>query len=340
MPVWWPLALAFAFVASALATDAVRAVALRFRIVDTPGAPRKIHDRPVPLLGGLGLYAGFALATTTVLLFSRHFVTGEMTAWHIAGLLLGGLVLMIGGVLDDRLDLRPRVAFVFPLIAALVATFSGIGVEKLTNPFGGDPFVLAAGVSAALTFGWLLCTTYTVKLLDGLDGLAATVSLVASAVIALLALSDKFWQPDVALLALISAAAIGGFLLWNANPARIFLGESGSTFLGFLVGGLAVISGGKLATALLVIGVPALDVAFVLLRRVCRGQSPFAGDREHLHHLLLKKGYSQRQIVATYAGIALVFGLTTLLLESWQKIIALAIVFLLSLTLLWRLGSK
>lgn len=340
MPVWWPLALVLAFVGSVLATDIARVVATRARIVDVPNAPRKIHAAPVPLLGGVGLFVGFALATTVVLVASHHFVTGEMTPWHIVGVLLGGFLLVLGGVLDDRYNLRPRVAFVFPLLAALVATVAGIGVEKVTNPFGGDPFVLAAGASAALTFVWLLCTTYTVKLLDGIDGLAGTVPFVAMLTMAALALSERFWQPDVALLALIGAAATLGFLAWNMYPARIFLGEGGSTFLGFLVGALAVISGGKLATALLVLGIPALDVAFVILRRLRRGQHPATGDSDHLHHLLLKRGYTQRQVVALYAVLALLFGSTTLLLTSWQKLIALAIVFVLALTLVWRLGSK
>ena len=214
----------------------------------------------------------------------------------------------------------------FPLVAIALATVAGIGISKLTNPFGVDPFVLTAGVSAAFTFVWLLATTYTTKLLDGVDGVATGVTAVGCAMVSLLSLSDKYYQPDVALLAGIAAAACVGFLLWNIPPARIFLGEGGSTFLGFMLGTLAVISGGKVATALLVLGIPVLDVAFVVVRRLSQGKNPFtSSDRQHLHLQLQDRGFSPLQIMALYMGLATLFGLTTLVFASWQKILALAI---------------
>lgn len=341
MPWWWPFPLVAAFLLGIFFTDAVRFLALRYGIVDAPRAPRKLHERPTPLLGGLAVYGAMAIPVAVTLFVSGHFTAGEMTVWHFVGLFAGGALLMVGGVLDDRFDLSPRKSFVFPLLAAAVATMMGIGVSKLTNPLGGTPFELMPIVSGALTFFWLLATTYTTKLLDGLDGLASSISGIAVFMIGALALTDRFFQPDVALLAGIVLAAIGGFLLWNFPPAHIFLGEGGSTFLGFLVGVLAVISGGKLATALMVLGIPALDVAFVIFRRLQQKKNPFTtADRSHLHHLLLDRGYSPRIIVAIYAGIALTFGLTSLLLVSWQKLVALAIVFLLSLFLCTSLVKR
>lgn len=340
MPWWWPFPVAGAFVLAVVCTYIVRGLALRYGVVDAPDSPRKIHRAPMPLLGGAALYCAFALPTVVVLCATGHFTAGDMTSWHFVGLLGGGAVLVVGGALDDVYDLPAKKSFLFPLLAACVATVCGIGVAKLTNPFGGEPWVLASGVSALLTFGWLLATTYTTKLLDGIDGLAASIPGVATLVIAALALTQEFYQPDVALLAGIAAAAIAGFLLWNFYPARIFLGEGGSTFLGFLVGTLAVISGGKLATALMVMGIPALDVAFVILRRVRAGKNPFTtADRGHLHHLLLDHGWGHRHIVLLYTSVALVFGLTSLVLESWQKLIALGMVCAIALGLVWRLSK-
>lgn len=321
-----------AFVLTAVTADVVRFFALHLRVVDAPDGGRKQHAAPTPLLGGVAVYIGVALPTLAMLVFTDHLETGDIGGREFAGLLLGGLVLIIGGALDDRYNLHPRVSFAFPLVAVAVATITGIGMSKLTNPFAVDPFVLTAGVSAAFTFVWLLATTYTTKLLDGVDGIATGVTTIGCAMVAFLALTEKFYQPDVAILAAVAGAAGLGFLLWNAPPARIFLGEGGSTFLGFMLGTLAVISGGKVATALLVLGIPALDVAFVITRRLLKRKNPFtSSDRQHLHLQLLDRGWTPRQVLVLYTSLAFLFGLTTLVFVSWQKIVALAILGLCAL---------
>jgi UDP-N-acetylmuramyl pentapeptide phosphotransferase/UDP-N-acetylglucosamine-1-phosphate transferase len=175
---------------------------------------------------------------------------------------------------------------------------------------------------------------YTTKFLDGLDGLATGVSAIGALMVMLLALSTAYFQPDVALLAGISFGALLGFLFWNFSPASIFLGEGGSTFVGYLVGILAVISGGKLATALLVFGIPLLDVVWVVTRRLRQGGllATTQADRKHLHHRLLDLGWSQRQIVFVFYLVAAVFGVLTLFLQSREKLIALGLLaFLMAL---------
>lgn len=342
MELWWFLPIVVSFVVALLSTGIVRTLAVRFGVVDDPGkSERKIHKTPIPLAGGVAVYVAFALSTLAVLLLTNHFTQGEMGMSQFVGLLMGGLVLVIGGILDDRHDLPPRASFIFPLLAAVIATAAGIGVTKLTNPFSDNPFVLAPAVSGVFTFAWLLMTTYTTKLLDGMDGLVTSIGVTAAVMIASLALSVKFFQPDVALLSAIAAAAMLGFLVWNWHPARIFLGEGGSTFIGFLIGTLAVISGGKVATALLVLGVPALDIVFVVIRRLRQGKNPFtSADREHLHHLLLRRGLSQPAIVVLYGAVAALFGITTFLLESWQKLVALAILGAAALVCVIRLSRN
>lgn len=304
-------------------------LATYFGLVDVPRGERKIHDRIIPFLGGVSVFLAFAIPTLVVLLTSNHLTAGEIDPKHFVGFFIGAAILLAGGVLDDKFNLPPRLTILFPLLAAVSAVAFGIGVAKLTNPLGGA-IELTSTASIGLTFAWLLGMTYTTKLLDGLDGLATGVTLIGAVMILLLALSQAFFQPDVALLAGMFAAALLGFLLWNGYPATIFLGEGGSTFLGFTLGVLAVIAGSKLATTLLVVGVPILDVAFVILRRLWEGRPLTQGDSTHLHHLLLKAGLSQRAVLAVYLVVATLFGVTTLVFASWQKLVALGILVVLS----------
>ena len=329
MPEWWIYPVLGGFLLSVVLTDVVARYARRFKIVDKPDGERKLHRGSIPLLGGLGVYLSFSTIVVLVLLFSDHFTRGEISTNHFVGFLLGGLVLMVGGFLDDKYQLSAKYTVWFPVTAALLAVMFGVGVEKVTNPAGGA-FEITETISNVFTFVWLMGMMYTTKLLDGLDGLAGGVSGIASLMIASLALSAAYFQPDVALLALIAAAVLFGFLLWNTYPATVFLGEGGSTFVGYLIGTLAVISGGKFATALLVLGIPALDVLFVMVGRLRDGKSVFThADRSHLHHRLRDAGLSGRQVVILYYGVAILFGVTTLVFESWQKLIALSVLFLL-----------
>ena len=328
MPMWWPFAVGGALVLSLVLTPLFARLARYWGFVDVPRGDRHTHNQVVPFFGGLSVFIAFAIPTLIVLFATNHLTAGEIDSKHFVGFFLGAAILLLGGLLDDKLDLPPRYSILFPLFASLVAVAFGIGVEKITNPLGGA-FVLTASVSMVVTFVWLLGLTYTTKLLDGLDGLTTGVTMVGAIMIALLALSQAFFQPDVAVLAFIFAAALLGLLCWNTYPATIFLGEGGSTFLGFTLGVLAVIAGSKLATTLLVVGVPAFDVAFVMFRRWHEGRSLTSGDRTHLHHLLLTAGFSQRTILLMYLGVATVFGVTTLIFASWQKLIALGILVLL-----------
>jgi len=317
---------AVAFAISVILTKLIAKFAVSFNVVDRPNKDRKVHHQPIPLLGGVAIFLAVVIPVL-ILLFSSNILTGgEITTQHYLGFLLGGLVLIIGGVIDDKYDLSPKFAFTAPAIAALVTIIFGIEVSKLTNPLGGV-FVLTFWQSGILVWFWLIGTMYTTKVLDGLDGLSGGIAGVGSLIIMLLALTTAYYQPDVALLAIIIVGAIAGFLLWNIHPARIFLGEGGSTLVGFLIGVLAVISGGKLAIALLVLGVPILDLAWVILRRYQEGglKNIFKGDRRHLHHRLLDLGWSQQRILGTYLLLAISFGLAGLYLQSIQKVFAIII---------------
>lgn len=322
---WGVVAFALSFVLA----GSICAVAKRLGLVDRPDAARKIHARDVPLMGGLAIFLSLALVLLWLLRSGSSLTGGEITALHYLGFLLGGLVLMIGGYLDDRYRLPPVATIWAPMIAALVLILFGVEVEKLTNPFGGVIY-LQAWQSDVIVFVWLLVVMYTTKFLDGLDGLATSISTVGAFMIMLLSLTLAYLQPDVALMSAIAIGALLGFLFWNLHPAKLFLGEGGSTFVGYLLGTLAVISGGKLATALLVLGIPLLDVIWIVVRRLKEGgvRRVARGDKEHLHHRLLAIGWGQGRIVIVYVLFATVFGALTFFLQSREKLTALIVLAL------------
>lgn len=341
------------FIATALAatiiTWCVRRLALRWRVIDdSRQAPdRKRQLQPVPLLGGLAIYIAFC---ATVLWLLPELTQGYLLAKHLYGVMIAGAVLMIGGTLDDTLNLSPRIQIIFPIFAAVIMVAAGIGVEYISNPFGGTinlavwnwNIVEWGGVpynvtlfTDVFTIVWLLGTMYTTKLLDGLDGLVPGITMIGGLVIFVLSLSSEVGQPETATLALTLAAAAGGFLLWNFSPAKIYLGEGGSLFTGFMLGVLAILSGGKIATALLILGLPIIDIVWVLLRRKWIDKRPlFSGDASHLHYQLRLFGMSDRSIVLLYYSITLLFGLSTLWFSGITKLVVLLSLVVISVALL------
>lgn len=322
-------------VAAVLFSYLARKVAVKYGIIDQPTGERKLHKKPTPLLGGaaviLAFIVGVAVAWPTL-------VGGYMLPKHLLGVMIGAAIILVGGVLDDRYDLTPKVQILFPVAAVITVIVSGIGIDYITNPFGGVleldavkvqlfsmnglPYFLTL-FADAFTFFWLMGTMYTTKFLDGLDGLVAGIAVIGAGVIAILSLTAEVGQPETAHLAFIAGAAFLGFLVLNWHPAKMFLGESGSLFAGFILGTLAIISGGKIATALLILGIPILDVAWVIIRRwVIEKRSPFVGDRKHLHLRLVDIGLSHRQAVLVLYGFTLVFGVSSLFLQSKAKVAA------------------
>lgn len=346
----WLLGIA-AFAISLVLTPCVGALATRWGIVDKvkSGRDRKVHRRTTPLLGGVAI--GLSVAVLLVLILARTdlLTSGQVTVAHYVGLLIAVAIVLIGGALDDRYNLPPKLQILVPLVAAAVVVLGGVGVEKFTNPFGGvfllssaewafgslGGHVLALSLPGdVLVFGWLVVMMLTTKLLDGLDGLATSIGSVGALMVLLLAGTAVYFQPDVQVLSVVILGALLGFLYWNAHPARIFLGEGGALLVGLLLGTLAVISGGKIATLLLVMGIPMLDVVWVMLRRYKQHGTIAHADRLHLHHRLYDLGLNQRQVVGLYAGIALLFGGLTLVLSSFAKLIALMV-----LAMLMALGA-
>lgn len=318
-----------AILLSVILTPAARWIAWRFQIFDLPGDSRKIHTKPVPLLGGVAPFLSFAVVLVGVLVVRPELITTEVPVKKLVGFLIGALVIMIGGFLDDRYRFGPSRQIIFPIVAALIVVASGIGIREITNPFGGV-ISFVAWLAALLTFLWLMGMMYTTKFLDGLDGLVSGLTVIGAVMVFFLTTTTQWFQPEVGLIAALAAGAFLGFLPWNFHPAKIFLGEGGSLFAGFLLGTLAVISGGKIATTLLVVGIPLLDAAWVILRRLLwEGRSPARADRKHLHFRLLDVGFSHRAAVVILWAIAALFGTLTLVLQSKEKLVALGILLVL-----------
>lgn len=312
-----------------LVTFLVRRFAIRFAIVDLPQKPRKIHTQPIPLLGGVGIYLSFVLILGLAIL-RGDLLDGVITSGKITGIIVGGFFICLVGFLDDKYDISSK-SFIGPLLASLFAVIFGVAIIYTTNPFvaGTGPYGRALlyftpFLGSILSFFWLLGMMYTTKFLDGLDGLVSGIGAIGAFVLYLVSLYWDIPQSGTSVLALILAGACLGFLIHNWNPAHIFLGESGSVFIGFMLGTLAIISGAKIATTLLIMGIPILDVLWVIFRRIFREKkSPFVGDRKHLHFRLLDLGFSQQQVVLFLYFLSIVFGVSSLFLQSRNKIIAL-----------------
>ena len=323
------LGFGLAFAITAIATPFVRRYALAHGIMDRPLEARKIHKRSVAYLGGVAIFAGFLLTLAVLLPPSRQLVA----------LAMGCTILVIVGAIDDKRGLSPWVKLAWQFVAAGVALSGGIGITSLTNPLGGtidltfgrfqvDAFGASFHVTPignALSLVWMVGLANTINFLDGLDGLACGVSGIAAFIMFLLAVGPRVDQPAVALIAIVLAGAAFGFLPYNFFPARIFMGDSGAYFLGLTLAMLAIYSGAKLATAVLVLGFPIVDALWAMTRRLAKRSSPFRADRKHFHHLLLDVGLSQRQAVLTLYAVALGFGACALSIGSYAKLIALIV---------------
>ncbi len=313
-------------------TPLVKKLARRTGAMDIPRPPRNLHAKPTPKLGGFAVVIACTSAIALYLQFG-NWNAAIVPPQFFLGIGVGALILMIGGFLDDKYNLPPYLLWIFPSLAALVVVLSGvgIGITTLSNPFG-EPFnlnflIIGIPASGVFVWVWLMGMMFTTKFLDGLDGLVAGIGTIASFTLFLLSLTETVNQPITATLAIILCGALLGYLYYAFHPASIFIGDGGSLFVGFMLGALSILLGGKIATAFLVMGIPILDVALVLLQRILTGRSPFKGDRLHLHFRLLDAGFSQRQTALIFYAISALFGFTAVFLQNRGKLIALIALF-------------
>jgi len=323
-----------------LITPLVRRLAWHYHIVDDPhcDSERRAHAKPTALLGGWAVWLAIVVILGGLMLINEDLLASYLKKELIVGMILASGVLMIGGYFDDRYRLSPYLSIWFPVAAAIIVIASGVGINFVTRPWGGvwrlDSWKIALfhfgdatyffNVWAdILVFFWLMGMMYTTKLLDGLDGLTSGVAAIGATTLAALSLTVVVHQPDTALVAAVVAGSFLGFLYYNWFPAAIFLGESGSLLAGFMLGVLAIIAGGKIATTLLVIGLPVFDLAWVVARRLFWDHTPLAlADRKHLHFRLLDAGLTPRQTVYFFWSLSAALGVVALMFQTRGKLLA------------------
>lgn len=312
-----------AFLLSCIITPFIKNIAQKYNIVDQPDGDRKIHIKSTPLLGGVSIF--FVQSLLIIIYLYSGFLTDiKISQRFIYSILIGSFILFIGGFLDDKYNLKPRYQIFFSCVAVMTVISSGMQINFVTSPYGGV-FLIPKYLALILTFFWLLGIMYTTKLLDGLDGLVSGITVIGSLIIFLVSL---FWdQPysGTSILALILAGGCLGFLIFNFYPAKIFLGEGGSLYLGFMLGVLSIISGSKIATTLLLMALPIIDTLWIIIKRLKSKKPIYIGDRTHLHYQLMELGISQKGVVLIFYCITAFFGLISLFLDTKGKIIVLVL---------------
>lgn len=319
------------FFASALialaATPLVRAIAISAGAIDKPD-PRRVNKKPIPRMGGLAIYYGFLVA---VICF------GDIGSLETRGILLGTLVIVLTGCLDDIYGLKPVVKLLGQILAAVIVALHGITIDVLTNPnpFSSVDYLALGHFSIPVTVVWIVLVTNAVNLIDGLDGLAVGVSSIAC--IALFIVAIFTGENAVALIIVAVIGACLGFLPYNSHPAKIFMGDTGALFLGFIMStvsiqglfkGYAIIS---FAVPLLILGLPIFDTSMTILRRLKNKQGVMTADRGHLHHKLLDMGFSHKQTVFILYTISAISALIAVVLALTGPIRAMLLILLVML---------
>ncbi|MFW6301035.1 MAG: MraY family glycosyltransferase [Bacillota bacterium] len=316
-----------------LSTPIIRRFAIKFEAVDNPGK-RRINRWPVPNLGGIAIYLGF----TAAVLFSSQ------PASDRTGILLGGSLIMLIGVIDDIYELRPAIKFLGQILAATVLIFSGVSIEFISNPFA-DSMIYLGIFAVPVTIIWIVGVTNTVNLIDGLDGLAAGVSIIAAITLFFVSLQEG--QLITAVLTIALAGSLLGFLRFNFHPARIFMGDGGAMMIGYILASVSIIGALKSAAAMtlfvpvLALGIPIFDTAYAIIRRIYYKKPISRADHGHLHHRLLALGWNHRQSVLIVYIMSVMLGFIAIVINglNFQNgMLLLVMSFIFLLYSFYRLG--
>lgn len=328
-------AFALAGVLSFWLTPYVSEFAHKVGAMDIPRDARRMHKRPIPRMGGLAIFMGFLAA---LLIFGRMDV-------QMLSILLGAMLIVVLGIFDDIVALGAKFKFCIQILAAAIPVcVGGLKIEFFTsfNPFSDNPYFSLGILSVPVTILWIVGITNAVNLIDGLDGLAAGVSSIAAMTMLAVGLLTNEIMVAITMAAL--AGACIGFLPYNFNPAKIFMGDTGSTFLGFMLATMSIEGFFKFyavisfAVPFLILGLPIFDTASAIMRRILEGRSPMSPDRGHVHHKLVDMGFNVKQAVAILYAISGTLGLAAVILTTSGE--AKAMVLLLAVILVMALGAR
>ena len=311
------LAIAVALAVSFGTTPIVKVFAQKVGAMDVPDHKRHIHDHPTPRMGGMAIFLGFLIS---VVLFV------ELTP-QVQGILIGAVIIVATGVVDDIISLRYWMKLIAQLLAAVIVVAHGVMIRFLMNPniFSQETTVFFGTlISVPVTVLWIVGVTNAVNLIDGLDGLACGVSAISSVTMLVSALLVA--EPNVAILLAALAGGCLGFIPYNFNPAKIFMGDTGALLLGYVLATVSILGLFKFYAVMtflapvLALALPLFDTAFAIIRRLLRGQNPMKPDRGHLHHRLIDHGLSQKQAVAVLYSLSAMMGLTAVVICTTGKL--------------------
>ena len=306
------LSLSAALVVSFAVTPAVKSFACKAGAMDVPGEARRIHDHPIPRLGGLAIFLGFLVGVLPFTTLSKP----------VQGILLGCVVVVVTGAVDDFVTLKPWMKLAGQFLAAGIAVLHGVTIHILTNPNVFSEETIMLGVLAVpVTLVWIVGVTNAVNLIDGLDGLAVGVSVISCATMLAVALIVSE-DPSISVILAALAGACVGFMPYNLNPAKIFMGDTGAMLLGYVLSTVSILGLFKtyaivtFAIPLLALAVPLSDTIFAVVRRLIHGQDIMKPDRGHIHHILLDMGLTQKQAVAVLYAVSAILGLSAVVLAA------------------------
>lgn len=307
MVMMYIIAFALSFVVSIMATPLIKRLAIKLGATDQPNH-RKIHRIVMPRLGGLAIVIG----SVAGLLFLMPQYN------HLLSIAVGGIIIVAIGVLDDKFTLSAKVKFLGQFTAALIPVFAGVNIDHVTIPFGGQLQLGAFGY--VLTVFWIIGITNAINLMDGLDGLAGGVSVIGlSTILVMAAINHQYF---VVTMATVLIGSTVGFLVFNFHPAKIFMGDTGALFLGYMLSVISVLGFFKsLATfsvvvPILILAVPIFDTLFAIIRRLIKRQRISAPDKSHLHHCLLAMGFTHRTTVLIIYSLAMLFGVAAIIFSN------------------------
>ncbi|MBE6023199.1 MAG: undecaprenyl/decaprenyl-phosphate alpha-N-acetylglucosaminyl 1-phosphate transferase [Cellulosilyticum sp.] len=327
----YAIAFVLAFLIAFFVTPLAKKVAFKVGAIAKP-RKRDMHSKPIPRMGGIAIFSGFMITFLAVIWYLPL-----VNLKQVIGIFIGCTTIFLLGFFDDIYELPAKPKFLIQILAATIVAVFGIRIDFITIPFIGSGEQYMNFLSIPATVIWIVAITNAVNLIDGLDGLAAGVSSIASLCLMVLSIDAGF--PPGALLTATLAGSCMGFLPYNFNPASIFMGDTGSTFLGFTLGITSVmglLKGYTIATifiAVLVLGLPIFDTSFAIIRRFLAGKPIMSPDRGHLHHRLVDHGYSQKQAVVTLYGISGILGLSAIAFFNRNLKFALVVFVMMGLLL-------
>lgn len=308
-------------------------------LVDKPNE-RKIHQGAIARLGGIAIWSSFML-TFLLLVILSYYPYGKL----LSGILVGGSLMFLLGLIDDIYGLNAKFKLIIQIAIASIVFFLGINVNSIYNPFG-EPLQLCPVVSYIVTILWIVGISNALNFIDGVDGLAGSIITISATTLGLIAVAMTPTNGISALIAFILAGSMLAFLTYNFNPAKIFMGDSGALFAGFLLASLSITSvmqSAKLTMFIpfFILSVPIIDITFSSLRRIAKGVSPFTPDAEHLHHKLLHAGCTQNQTVLILATVAVISGaIASFIVGTSLKFFIYSILISVIMLLLSFLASK